>query len=491
MSLDFRSPRTNHPAARHTRRAAVKAGALGLLGGFGLDRLAALQAAQPAAASSHGPKSVIYIFLSGGLSQLESFDMKPDAPSDIRGEFGTIPTKTPGLHICEHLPELAKRSDKWAICRSVTHQSNEHSDGHMIMMTGRSQMPLGFDRTKPKETDWPSIAALAGTLIPQQGVLPSAMVLPEKLVHRTGRTIPGQFGGLLGKHYDPFFLESSKPHPGSYGAYPEYLFDHPTGFMKREDLEFRTFSLDLPDTVDFDRLRDRLGLRQFLDGQQAHLEKTALAQGMDRYREMAIDLISDEKTKSAFDVHSVDDKTQDRYGRNAFGWSLLMARQLVEAGVRLVQVNLGNNETWDTHQSAFPNLKNYLFPPTDRAVSALLDDLEERGLLDDTLVVMASEFGRTPKISTLRIPGQNTLPGRDHWGAVQSVWFAGGGIRGGAVLGETDKFAGHPVSDAKTPEDFAATIFHTLGVPIGTHWQDIIGRPMPLYNGSPMTELFG
>jgi hypothetical protein len=485
MSLDFRSPRTSHQAARWTRRSAVKAGALGLMGGFGLDRLAALNAAQP---TGHRPKSVIYIFLSGGLSQLESFDMKPDAPSDIRGEFTTIPTKTPGLHICEHLPELAKRSDKWAICRSLAHTQNEHSDGHLIMMTGRSEMPPGFDRNKPKETDWPSIASLTGALIPGKGALPSSVVLPEKMIHRVGRVIPGQFGGLLGRHHDPFFLESSKYHPGSYGAYPEYLFDHPTGLVKRDDLEFRTFSLDLPDTIDFDRLNDRLGLRQFLDNQQAHLEKTAEAQGLDRYREMAIKLISDDKTKAAFDVHAVEAKTQDRYGRNAFGWSLLMARQLVEAGVRLVQVNLGNNETWDTHQAAFPNLKNFLFPPTDRAVSALLDDLEDRGMLDDTLVVMASEFGRTPKVSTLR---GVQLPGRDHWGAVQTVWFAGGGIRGGSVLGETDKFGGHPVSDARKPEDFAATIFDALGVPLGTHWQDVIGRPMPLYMGTPMRELFG
>ncbi|MCB1076966.1 MAG: DUF1501 domain-containing protein [Verrucomicrobiae bacterium] len=485
MSLDFRSPRSPDQAALWTRRSAVKAGALGLMGGFGLDQLASLQAAQPSPGKA---KSVIFIFLSGGLSQLESFDMKPDAPSDIRGEFNPIPTRTPGLHICEHLPELAKRSEKWAICRSLTHSCNEHSDGHLIMMTGRSDMPPGFDRTKPKESDWPSIAALTGTLIPPKGALPSAVVLPEKMVHRTGRVIPGQFAGLLGKHHDPFFLESSKYHPGSYGAYPDYLFDHPTGLVKRDDLEFRTFSLDLPDTVDFDRLNDRLGLRQFLDRQQAHLEKATEAQGLDRYREMAIGLLSDDKTKSAFDVHSVEDRVQDRYGRNAFGWSLLMARQLVEAGVRLVQVNLGNNETWDTHQAAFPNLREYLFPPTDRAVSALLDDLSERGMLDETLVVMASEFGRTPKVSTLR---GVKLPGRDHWGAVQTVWLAGGGVTGGAVLGSTDKFGGHPASDARKPEDFAATIFDALGLPPSTYWQDVIGRPMPLYHGSPMRELFG
>ncbi|MEX2578687.1 MAG: DUF1501 domain-containing protein [Verrucomicrobiales bacterium] len=484
MSQDFRSPSGFAPAARSTRRAAVKAGALGLLGGFGIDRLAALEEG----GAGKRAKSVIYIFLSGGLAQHESFDMKPEAASEIRGEFRPIPTKTPGLHICEHLPELAKRSETWALCRSLSHGSNEHSNGHHIMMTGRTDLPTGFDAGKPKESDWPSIAALAGNLLPGTGSLPSSLVLPEKLVHRTGRTLPGQFAGLLGRQHDPFFLEASKYNPKDYGAYPDYLFHHAEGRRSRDDLDFKTFSLDLPDSVDFERFRDRLGLRRRLEGQQRRLEAAADADGVDRYREMAVRLLSDDKVKNAFDVHGADAATQDRYGRNAFGWSLLMARQLVESGVRLVQVNLGNNETWDTHQAAFPNLRDFLFPPTDRAVSALLDDLADRGMLDDTLVVMASEFGRTPKIST--IPS-GKLPGRDHWGAVQSVLLAGGGVRGGAVLGATDKFGGHPVADARRAEDLAATIFDTLGLPRDTHWTDVGGRPMPLYQGEPMTELFG
>lgn len=480
MSLDFRSPFRHSSAAKSTRRAAVKAGALGLFGGFGMEQLAALEKK-----GGGKKKSVIYIFLSGGLAQHESFDMKPDAPGEIRGEFRPIATKTPGVHICEHLPELAKRSDKWALCRSLSHGSNEHSDGHLIMMTGRTDLPPGFDRTKPKESDWPSMAALAGHMLPQEGALPPAMVLPEKMVHRTGRTIPGQFGGLLGRQNDPFFLEASKFNPKGYGAYPGYDFHHAKGADDRDDLQFRTVSLDLPDSVDFERFQDRLGLRRILDGQRKHLEEAA--GGMDRYREMAVGLLSDPKVQSAFDVHGVDEKTQSRYGKNAFGWSLLMARQLVESGVRLVQVNLGNNETWDTHQAAFPNLRDYLFPPTDRAVSALLDDLSESGMLEDTLVVVASEFGRTPKISTL---ASATLPGRDHWGAVQSVLLAGGGICGGAVLGETDKLGGHPVTDGRRAEDLAATIFDVLGFPRDAHWMDTAGRPMPLYLGEPL-ELFG
>ncbi|NNE90932.1 MAG: DUF1501 domain-containing protein [Verrucomicrobiales bacterium] len=476
---------TTRPPNRLSRRAAIRAGALGTLGGLGMDQLSRLQAATPAAAGK--AKNVIYIFLSGGLSQIDSFDMKPDQPSDIRGEFQPIPTKTPGLHICEHLPELAKRSEEWAICRTISHGSNEHSNGHHIMLTGRSPMPTGFDPGKPKESDFPSISALAGHLLPAGKTLPSAMVLPEKIVHRTGRTIPGQFAGQLGRHYDPFFLETSKYNATSYGAYPEYLFHHETGAVET-DMGFHPLNLELPASVDYERFQDRLGLQQILENQARHLEKNVAAEGADRYREMAVSLLADPKTKAAFDIKTADKKTRETYGENAFGWSLLLARQLVEAGVNLVQVNLGNNEAWDTHQTAFPNLKNYLFPPMDRAVSALLDDLGERGMLDDTLLVMASEFGRTPKVFTLR---GKKHPGRDHWGALQSVWFAGGGIRGGSVLGKSDKVGGHPIEDGRTPEDFAATIYQALGIPSDTMWHDVLGRPMPLYHGEPLNELFG
>jgi uncharacterized protein (DUF1501 family) len=199
-----------------------------------------------------------------------------------------------------------------------------------------------------------------------------------------------------------------------------------------------------------------------------------------------VSLLVDRKTQAAFDVSQVDVRTQERYGRNVFGWSLLLARQLVEAGVNLVQVNLGNNETWDTHESMFPNLKNFLFPPTDRAVSALLDDLDESGLLDSTLVVMAGEFGRTPKLSSL---GKGKLPGRDHWGGVQSVLFAGGGVRGGTVVGASDKIGAFPASDPQKPENMAATIYQALGIPRETTWSDLTGRPHQVYAGEPIAGL--
>ncbi len=198
-------------------------------------------------------------------------------------------------------------------------------------------------------------------------------------------------------------------------------------------------------------------------------------------------MLTHSKIQWAFDVTRADDRIQDRYGRNSFGWSLLMARRLVEVGVNLVQVNLGNNETWDTHGNAFPHLKNQLFPPTDRAVSALLDDLDANGLLQDTLIVMAGEFGRTPKISHLA--QHYKLPGRDHWGAAQTVWLAGGGIPGGAVVGATDNLGAFPSRDAQRPENLAATIYRSLGLPRTTAWYDDLSRPHYIYHGEPIAGL--
>lgn len=475
------------PHARLPRRAALQVGAVGILG-LGMNHLAALQALAAEAGARPGrAKSVIFIFLSGGLAQHDSFDMKPDAPSEVRGEFQSIPTRTPGLRICEHLPNLAKCSQLWSLCRSLTHPFNEHSQGHHAILTGRSDMPDGFDPGKPKESDWPSIAALAGTLLADHANnLPPAVVLPEKLIHRTGRVIPGQFGGKLGHRHDPFLVEASRFNAANYGAYPEYLFHHERGREEVGSLSFEAPNLSLPPHLANGRLSGRLELLAHLDAQQSGFEKIAETATLDHHRERAAALLFDPRTRRAFDVHGAPAADQDRYGRNSFGWSLLMARQLVEAGVRLVQVNLGNNEAWDTHQAAFPNLKNFLLPPTDRGVSALLTDLEERGLLRDTLVVMAGEFGRTPKISRL---GGTKLPGRDHWGAAQSVLLAGGGIQGGRVIGSTDKLGAHPASDPQTPENLAATIYEALGLPRDAKWMDSGDRPHMLYNGRPIPGL--
>jgi len=482
---DLSSAALQHPAC--TRRTALQAGAIGLLG-LGMNHLPALQALAAGASDQHEPKAraVIYIFLSGGLSQLDSFDLKPAAPDAIRGEFQPIATTTPGIQVCEHLPLLAQRSQLWSQCRSLTHPSNDHSAGHLIMLTGRSTLPVGFDPNQPKPTDWPSLAAVTGQVLRPRNNLPPAVVLPETLIHRTGRVIPGQFAGEMGRRWDPWVIQASPYNPVSYGAYPEHGFHHERGAENPKSLLFQAPNLSLPEGWGPGRLGDRVGLLATIEGQQRELEGHARVESFDRHRQQAISLLADPRVRRAFDVVNDDPKAQDRYGRNAFGWSLLMARRLVEAGVSLVQVNLGNNETWDTHQSAFPNLKQFLLPPTDRAVSALLDDLQDRRLLERTLVVMAGEFGRTPRIFSIPMA---KLPGRDHWGAVQTVFLAGGGIRGGTVVGSSDRIGGHPATEPQTPENLAATIYHALGIPPTAAWRDPADRPHFIYHGTPITGM--
>ena len=470
-----------------SRRTAIQAGAVGLLG-LGMNHLQALRAVASPVAAGKSPraKSCIFIFLSGGLAQHDSFDMKPAAPDEIRGEFKPIATATPGLQICEHLPQLASRSKRWSICRSLTHSSNEHSAGHHIMLTGRSLLPPGFSSSKPQSSDWPCIASIAGDATRRHNNLPPAVVLPERLVHSTGRVIPGQFAGRMGKRRDPWFIEASPFHNTSYGAFPEYQFDH----QERNNEDQRVFqapNLSLPHGLTSSRLNGRLELLNELESQRSYLDRAANTEQFDQFRQGVISLLTDGNVQQAMDVTRADAKTQDRYGRNAFGWSLLMANRLVEAGVNLVQVNLGSDETWDTHGNAFPHLKDNLFPPTDKAVSALLDDLAESGRLDDTLIVMAGEFGRTPKISLL--PKHYKLPGRDHWGAVQTVFFAGGGTKGGQVIGASDKIGAYPSDCPQKPESMAATIYEALGIPHTSAWYDEFDRPHHVYYGNPIKGL--
>jgi uncharacterized protein (DUF1501 family) len=478
----------SHP--RFSRRTMLQAGSIGLLG-LGMNHLTGLREASAAVGTTQPTgkaKSCIYIFLSGGLAQHDSFDMKPDSPDNIRGEFQPIATRTPGIQICEHLPRLAERSHLWALVRSLTHPSNDHSAGHMIMLSGRTPLPPGFSPSEPRRSDWPSIAAIANAATRRRNNLPPAAVLPERLVHWSGRVIPGQFAGQMGPHRDPWFIEASAYHATSYGAYPEFKFDHQER-GHADDRAFQAPSLSLPQGIDPPRLTSRTDLLTVLQRQREELDRTALATSFDRLRQRAISLLTDARVNHALDVTRADEMEQERYGKNSFGWSLLMARRLVEAGVNLVQVNLGNNETWDTHGEAFPHLKEKLLPPTDRAVSALLDDLAASGQLDDTLIVMAGEFGRTPKITHL--PRAYKLPGRDHWGAVQTVFFAGGGVKGGQVIGASDRIGAYPAASPQTPENMAATIFSALGIPAAAVWHDDATRPHNIYHGEPIEGLAG
>jgi hypothetical protein len=360
------------------------------------------------------------------------------------------------------------------------------------MLTGRSKADPSFrgDR-QPRPTDWPSIASIVGDAYRSRvHNLPPAVVLPERLVHWSGGVIPGAYGGQMGSRRDPFFIEASPyGNPFWRGAYPEFTF--PNDPLKPpaspDDRVFQAPSLTLAPGMTMRRLNARANLLRSLDHQRGVLETAATGARFDRHRESAISLLASTQIRDAFDVTRADDRTQERYGRNSFGWSLLMAFRLVEAGVPLVQVNLGNNETWDTHGEIFHRLRDKLFPPTDRALGALLDDLESRGLLDSTLIVMAGEFGRTPKLSVL--PKSNGKAGRDHWGAVQSVWFAGGGVRGGTVIGSSDRIGAHPASAPQSPENMAATIYKALGIPETADWRDEVDRPHQIYQGSPIPGL--
>ena len=475
-----------------SRRTAVQIGSIGLLG-LGMnhvDGLHSLASENQVSLPNRRVKGVIYIFLSGGLGQHDSFDPKPDAPENIRGEFAPIETKTPGVCVCEHLPMLAARSHQWALVRSLTHPYNEHSAGHHVMLTGRTPLPVGFDGNRPKPTDFPSIASVVTRVVPTRNNLPPAAVLPEKLIHVTGRTIPGQFAGEMGPKFEPWFIEASQYRDTKYihGAFPEYGFQRQQGRMNPPDYRFEAPKLELAAHMLRNQFQSRLQLLESIQKQRNSLDQSADVLEFDRHRQTAVSMLLEGGVHRALDVHAADAKEQDRYGRNSFGWSLLMARQLIEAGVSLVQVNLGNDESWDTHEAAFGNLKNFLLPPTDRAVSALIDDLAERGMLDDVLIVMAGEFGRTPKVFTF--PGAETkLPGRDHWGAVQSVFFAGGGIRGGTVIGSSDSLGAYPKSDAQTPENMAATIYEALGLPATISWKDVLDRPHHVYHGDPIQGL--
>jgi hypothetical protein len=484
------SQRFTHPLV--SRRTAVQAGAIGLLG-LGMNHLQALRAATPANQAVRGTaKSCIYIFLSGGLAQHDSFDLKPDAPDEVRGEFRPIATSTPGVQICEHLPGLATRSQHWAVVRSLTHPSNDHTLGHYFMLTGRGVVSPGFrgDR-QPRPSDWPSIASIVGEAVPARGNnLPPAIVLPERLVHWSGGVIPGAYGGLMGSQRDPFFIEASPyGNPFWRGAYPEYTFANETTKPPQapDERVYQAPNLTLSPGMTLGRMVHRAQLLRELDRQRCDLEKSASVQSYDAHRQSAISLLSAPGVRRAFDVTKADERIQERYGRNSFGWSLLMAFRLVEAGVNVVQVNLGNNETWDTHGDIFHRLKNKLFPPTDRALCALIDDLRSSGLLDSTLIVIGSEFGRTPKLSTLA--ESYPSPGRDHWGAVQSVFFAGGGVRGGTVIGSSDKLGAYPATSPQHPENMAATIYHVLGIPDTAAWRDELNRPHHIYHGQPIAGL--
>jgi len=449
---------------RPSRRQVLRAGMLGSLG-LGLPELfrGRSGAAEGSVSGFGRAKSCILIFQWGGPSQLDTWDPKPDAPAEIRGTFNPIATRTPGLHISEHFPLLAQQTHRLAVVRSMTHDDPAHLSTAHRLLTGHLAPTPKSDSAPPSSNDWPHLGALVAKLRPTAGAIPSAVTMPWTVSHPAapGGRAPGQHGGWLGKGFDPFRVEGDPNVAG-----------------------FQVGGLDLPEGVNTARLGDR---RALLAGLSHNLDITGAGPGAwDGFQGRALDAMVSAEARGAFDIGREDPKIRDRYGRHIHGQCLLMARRLVEAGVGLVTVNWHDDgqNFWDTHGNNWNRLKNDLMPPADRGFAALLDDLDSRGLLDETLVVWAGEFGRAPRINTPAV-------GREHWSRCYSVALAGGGVQGGQVFGASDRWAAYPSRDPVGPDDLGATILHALGIDPAREVADALGRPLRINNGTPMATLFG
>jgi len=442
-----------------TRREWLRVGGIGL-GGLSLPGL--FQARARAESSGTGKaKSVIVLFNGGGIPHHESWDPKPEAPVEVRGDFGTIATRTPGLFVGELMPKTAMLTDKIAVIRTMVTGDNAHSTSGYQMLTGMPHIPLNRENAAPgKPNDWPSYNAIVRALRPSRGGLPSSISLPRRLANNGGQDPwPGTDAGFLGRRYDPWMLECDPADP-----------------------EFAAPGCRLPQEVPTTRLDRRLSLLQQFDEQANALRQTAATESYGMYQSQAIELIAGGQARTAFDLRQERDEVRDRYGRTTYGQSVLLARRLVEAGVSLVQVQWmpvdrkkPNGGGWDTHEKHSESVKGWLMPVMDQVYSTLIQDLEDRGLLDETLVCWVAEFGHTPRF--------NARQGRDHWGRVFSIALAGGGIRGGAVHGVSDSRAAEPLSDIVRPCDYLATVFHCLGYSPHTMVETVEGRPLPISQG--------
>ncbi len=498
------------------RRRLLEAGGVSLFG-LSLADLLTLEAKAATAGARRGTaRSVVFIFQSGGPSQHETWDPKPEAPSEIRGEYGTTATRVSGVHFCEYLPKLAARVDRFSIVRTMHHTAapqfrNEHNASMYMVQTGRSELPPGENTNtiavpRPRRFEWPSI----GSAIAYATSADAALGLPSVVeIPRGNVTMPGSGPGMLGNKYARWRVDLAPlcRTPDGGGSCPNcFAHDQPleparapgkqpgawwdNSSCRNPDFHLPDIGLSTP--LSLDNLQSRSSLLAELDAAREHLDSAPAVRSMGAMRRQAWDLILGQKGKrNPFDLSHEPDAVRDLYGREEWGQAFLVARRLVEAGVRMVQVNLRG---WDTHQNAFRDLKQYLLPSIDRCLSGFLDDLSARGLLDETLVVMCGEMGRTPRISPISATGKNAAgdpftPGRHHWGDVFPCFFAGGGVQPGRVIGQSDRHAALPASEAYTPEDLAATIFHCLGIDAATEFHDLDGRPYRIYQGHPITAL--
>ncbi|MFO0823998.1 MAG: DUF1501 domain-containing protein [Gemmataceae bacterium] len=447
-----------NPNDQFTRREWMRVGSIGL-GGLTLPQLLTQRAKASATSKPAKAKSVIIFGLLGGPAQHDTWDPKPDAPAEVRGPFGTIPSRTPGLRVGELMPLTSQLTDKIAVLRAVVTNDNAHSSSGYQMLTGVPHQPLNVESATPKPpNNWPSLAAMVRYLRPAAGQLPSSVVLPEHIWNDGNFPWPGQDAGLLGRKHDPWLIHCDP-----------------------SNAKFKIDALAPPDEVPANRLTERRGL---LDQMNHRLDASGSNGSFDIHDasvQKAFELVSSGAARTAFDIERESEKTRDRYGRSRFAQSCLLARRLVEAGVSLVQINwtripkLENQGGWDTHAKHNQSAKGFLMPMMDQAFSALINDLDARGLLDETLVVWFGEFGRTPKF--------NGNGGRDHWGHVFSLALAGGGIRGGVVYGSSDKHAAFPADGRVEPRDMIATVLHCLGYSPDVELRDSVNRPFPASRG--------
>ena len=440
-----------------SRRTFLKTGSLGGLGLFAGNWMQAALAAPPRRAKA---KSVILVFNCGGPSHIDLWDPKPNAPEDVRGSFRPISTNVAGIRISELLPRCAKLADKYSIVRSVHHTHQGHNSAMYWSIVGRPY-PIDSTLINPSRTDLPSLGTLVGWLAQRDhfsGSLPPYVITPFPHCDSTAYITPGQYGGCLGAKHDPFVLNSD---PNS--------------------TDFKVRDVDLVDGITARRLEGRQGLLRSIDTAGLGIDGAA-AREIEIYQSKALSLISSGEMQKAFDLSREPDPVRQRYGRHTWGQSHLLARRLVEAGVPFVTTVNGPSITWDTHKDNFPQMRDRLVPPMEQAYTALLEDLHQRGLLDSTIVLWMGDFGRTPHI--------NKDGGRDHWPACYSAVLAGGGIRGGQVIGESDAIGAAPASQPVTPADLHATVLTALGHdPNNTTFLTGDGRPLPLSEGHAIKGL--
>ncbi len=410
-------------------------------------------------------KNCIILFLTGGPPQHSTWDPKPEAPAEVRGEFGPIATNVTGIRISCLFPRLASQADKWCLLRAVSTTDNAHSSSGYYMLTGVPHQPKEVENANPgAPNDWPNIGAIVRQVRGDRNGLPAAVRLPMHIFNTDQSVWPGQDAGFLGRAADPWLFRCQPNNPLM--AIAEFT---------------------LPPDMDMARLQQRQDLLHRLDRQMAEWPR-GMQERWTPQQVQAFDLLSSPRARAAFDLSRESPKLRDSYGRTHFGQSCLLARRLIEAGVSLVHVNWyrGPDEpddapVWDTHVQESNRLKSVLAPVADQAIAALLSDLADRGLLEETLVACLAEFGRTPRF--------NGRGGRDHWGAVFSVLLAGGGIRGGCVYGASDKHGAYPQDGRVLPPDLHATIYTCLGIDPTTELHDTQGRPFPISRGEPVRSI--